>query len=101
MNVSGEATKSLWMKDTKFASARDGPSKLAVCRDETGQVHTHSASYTHLGCIVHWNSTEQCWDWDCPCHGSQFAPDETVLNGPAVQPLTKNGEQCSLKERVP
>jgi glycine/D-amino acid oxidase-like deaminating enzyme/nitrite reductase/ring-hydroxylating ferredoxin subunit len=64
---------------------RDGLSLLAVCRDRAGRVHTHSASCTHLGCIVHWNSTEQCWD--CPCHGSQFSPDGSVLNGPAVQPL--------------
>jgi glycine/D-amino acid oxidase-like deaminating enzyme/nitrite reductase/ring-hydroxylating ferredoxin subunit len=66
---------------------RDGLSKLAVCRDKSGQVHMHSASCTHLGCIVHWNSTEQCWD--CPCHGSQFAPDGTVLNGPAMKPLAQ------------
>ena len=39
----------------------------------------------NLGCHVHWNSTEQCWD--CPCHGSQFAPDGAVLNGPATEPL--------------
>ncbi|MFU0507808.1 FAD-dependent oxidoreductase [Pseudaminobacter sp. NGMCC 1.201702] len=64
---------------------RDGLSKLAVCRDRDGKVHMHSASCTHLGCSVHWNSTEQCWD--CPCHGSQFAPDGSVLNGPALQPL--------------
>jgi Rieske Fe-S protein len=34
---------------------------------------------------VHWTPFEQCWD--CPCHGSQFAPDGAVLNGPAVRPL--------------
>jgi Rieske Fe-S protein len=45
-----------------------------------------SASCTHLGCIVHWNSTEQ--RWDCPCHGSQFAPDGTALNGPAATALS-------------
>jgi glycine/D-amino acid oxidase-like deaminating enzyme/nitrite reductase/ring-hydroxylating ferredoxin subunit len=67
---------------------RDLLSKLAVCRDQSGHVHTHSASCTHLGCLVHWNSTEQCWD--CPCHGSQFAPDGTVLNGPAIRPLSEH-----------
>jgi len=64
---------------------RDGLQKVAVSRDQDGQLHVCSAVCTHLGCHVHWNSTEQCWD--CPCHGSQFAPDGTVLNGPAIVPL--------------
>ena len=50
-----------------------------------GKLIERSASCTHLGCLVHWNGFERCWD--CPCHGSQFAPDGSVLNGPAVQPL--------------
>ena len=61
---------------------RSGLQQVAACRDEGGRLHVRSASCTHLGCIVHWNSAEQCWD--CPCHGSQFAPDGTALNGPAV-----------------
>jgi glycine/D-amino acid oxidase-like deaminating enzyme len=65
---------------------RQGLTKLAVCRDLSGHVHVHSATCTHLGCVVHWNSTEQCWD--CPCHGSQFAADGQVLNGPATSPLS-------------
>ncbi|MDB5698764.1 MAG: 2Fe-2S ferredoxin [Alphaproteobacteria bacterium] len=64
---------------------RKGLSKLAVAKDENGIVHQRSAVCTHLGCLVHWNSFEKCWD--CPCHGSQFAPDGEVLNGPAVTPL--------------
>ena len=64
---------------------RSGLKKIAACRDQNGTLHLHSASCTHLGCVVHWNSLEQCWD--CPCHGSQFAPDGTALNGPAVSPL--------------
>jgi hypothetical protein len=61
---------------------RSGLQQVAACRDEGGRLHVRSASCTHLGCIVHWNSAEQCWD--CPCHGSQFAPDGMALNGPAV-----------------
>jgi glycine/D-amino acid oxidase-like deaminating enzyme/nitrite reductase/ring-hydroxylating ferredoxin subunit len=66
---------------------RSGTNKVAACRDKDGGLHLHSASCTHLGCVVHWNSLEQCWD--CPCHGSQFAPDGTALNGPAVMALAK------------
>jgi glycine/D-amino acid oxidase-like deaminating enzyme/nitrite reductase/ring-hydroxylating ferredoxin subunit len=64
---------------------RDGLGKVAACRDLDGKLHLHSAVCTHLGCHVHWNSIEQCWD--CPCHGSHFAPDGSVLNGPAISPL--------------
>lgn len=39
---------------------------------------------------MHWNSFERCWD--CPCHGSQFAPDGTALNGPAFAPFAEHKE---------
>jgi glycine/D-amino acid oxidase-like deaminating enzyme/nitrite reductase/ring-hydroxylating ferredoxin subunit len=59
--------------------------RVAAHRDRTGQLHLLSASCTHLGCIVGWNTAEE--SWDCPCHGSRFAPDGTVLHGPALEPL--------------
>jgi glycine/D-amino acid oxidase-like deaminating enzyme/nitrite reductase/ring-hydroxylating ferredoxin subunit len=65
----------------------DGLASLAVSRDRSGKLHVRSAVCTHLGCHVKWNSTEQCWD--CPCHGSQFAPDGVVLNGPALAGLAE------------
>jgi glycine/D-amino acid oxidase-like deaminating enzyme/nitrite reductase/ring-hydroxylating ferredoxin subunit len=66
---------------------RSGLKKIAACRDTDGKLHLHSATCTHMGCVVHWNTLEQCWD--CPCHGSHFAPDGAPLNGPAVSPLAK------------
>ncbi len=75
------------LKPGQGGIVRDGISKVAVCRDESGKLHLNSAVCTHLGCLVHWNSTEQCWD--CPCHGSHFAPDGSVLCGPATAPLPK------------
>jgi Rieske Fe-S protein len=68
---------------------RDGAKIIAAYRDEGGQLHLQSAACTHLGCIVHWNSFEQCWD--CPCHGSQFSPDGEVLQGPAFRALGDAG----------
>ena len=67
------------------AIIRQGLSKVAAYRDDQGNIHRHSAACTHIGCHLHWNSFESCWD--CPCHGSQFAPDGTALNAPAVASL--------------
>jgi Rieske Fe-S protein len=61
--------------------------KLAVCRDQHGAVHAVSAVCTHLGCDVAWNQAEQTWD--CPCHGSRFSPEGSVINGPAVSDLRR------------
>lgn len=63
------------------AIVRRGLSKLAVYRDEGGALHERSAVCTHLGCIVNWNSKEKTWD--CPCHGSRFDAQGTVIQGPA------------------
>ena len=73
------------MKVTIRVIMRDGMSKVAVYRGKGGQIIRRSALCTHIGCVVHWNGIEKCWD--CPCHGSQFSPDGQVLNGPAVKPL--------------
>jgi glycine/D-amino acid oxidase-like deaminating enzyme/nitrite reductase/ring-hydroxylating ferredoxin subunit len=62
---------------------------VAASRDADGTVHTVSTRCTHLGCRVAWNRAERTWD--CPCHGSRFAPDGAVLEGPAVQPLPPRG----------
>jgi Rieske Fe-S protein len=63
----------------------DGLRKVAVYRDQSGQMHERSAIRTHLGCIVGWNSIEKTWD--CPCHGSRFDKYGKVLNGPAATDL--------------
>ena len=40
---------------------------------------------THLGCALKWNKDEHTWD--CPCHGSRFADDGRLLEGPANRDL--------------
>jgi Rieske Fe-S protein len=61
---------------------------VAVYRDESGVTIQRSAVCTHMGCLVAWNMAERTWD--CPCHGSRFKPDGTVLAGPAESPLEKS-----------
>jgi glycine/D-amino acid oxidase-like deaminating enzyme/nitrite reductase/ring-hydroxylating ferredoxin subunit len=71
------------------AIIRRGVSKIAAYRGDDGTLIERSAVCTHVGCIVHWNGLEKCWD--CPCHGSQFQTDGSVINGPAIKPLAKVG----------
>lgn len=61
--------------------------KVACSRNRDGVILKVSAQCTHLGCTVHWNQHEETWD--CPCHGSRFRPDGSVIGGPAERPLQK------------
>lgn len=36
----------------------------------------------HLGCALKWNKAEHTWD--CPCHGSRFEEDGTLIDNPAT-----------------
>ncbi|MGH6659667.1 MAG: Rieske 2Fe-2S domain-containing protein, partial [Sphingomicrobium sp.] len=86
----GEIDSANALKPGEGAVIRRGKSKIAVFRGKDGMVVERSAVCTHAGCIVHWNSANQCWD--CPCHGSQFKPDGSVVSGPAIRPLASVGE---------
>jgi nitrite reductase/ring-hydroxylating ferredoxin subunit len=62
-----------------------GGAKIAVWKNDDGIAHAVSATCTHKGCTVTWNNAERTWD--CPCHGSIFAADGSIVHGPATQPL--------------
>ena len=71
---------------------------MAVFRD-AGGVFAISTVCTHLGCIV----THSSDGFECPCHGSRFAHDGTVLQGPAPQSLrwlhvSASGDQWVVDE---
>jgi Rieske Fe-S protein len=85
LNTEERAVQSLHSGEGGVFDSDEG--KVAVCRDRQGLVHACSAVCTHLGCIVAWNASEQTWD--CPCHGSRYSQDGTVINGPAVSDLRR------------
>jgi glycine/D-amino acid oxidase-like deaminating enzyme/nitrite reductase/ring-hydroxylating ferredoxin subunit len=88
-----EITGALRGRDSQLADLGPGEadvvefdgSAVAAYREPSGALHTVSAVCTHMGCKVSWNPAEA--SWDCPCHGSRFAPDGTVLHGPALRAL--------------
>ncbi len=55
---------------------------VALFRDAEG-VYAISTVCTHLGCLVR----PEAGGFHCPCHGSVFAADGTVIKGPAPSPL--------------
>lgn len=59
--------------------------KHAVYRAVDGALSVLSPVCPHLKCQVAWNPAETTWD--CPCHGSRFRTDGSVIEGPALQPL--------------
>ena len=66
---------------------REGAAKVAVYRDEAGELHRFSAACTHLGCVLGWNKAASTWD--CPCHGSRYDALGRVINGPASHDMRK------------
>ena len=91
----GEVRSEAEIQPGHGAIVREGLKKFAVYRDEQETLHRASAVCPHLGCIVHWNSLEG--SWDCPCHGSRFGTDGSVLNGPALGGLEVTSPSSSAR----
>eukprot|EP00899_Mesostigma_viride_P012165 jgi/Mesvir1/2094/Mv16626-RA.1 len=64
---------------------RAGGKVVGAYRDHQGEYHLVKPVCTHLGCDLVFNKGDTAWD--CPCHGSRFDVDGTVLSGPACKPL--------------
>lgn len=59
--------------------------ELVLTQPEAGVFTAFSAICPHAGCTV---SEVEGAQVVCPCHGSIFGLDGSVLSGPATQPLT-------------
>jgi len=60
---------------------------IIIAHTSTGEYVALSDICTHAGCTVNFNSSQS--NFPCPCHGSVFAQNGSVLNGPASSPLKK------------
>lgn len=72
------------LEDGDGVVARLEGADYAVSRDGD-QLRSVSPVCTHLGCQVAWNRAER--SWDCPCHGSRYDGEGTVVQGPATRDL--------------
>jgi menaquinol-cytochrome c reductase iron-sulfur subunit len=64
----GEVSRSVW-----------------VIKDSAGSLTVFSPTCPHLGCHYTWNKKTN--DFECPCHGSVFTLQGTVVGGPSPRPL--------------
>ncbi|MBI3048116.1 MAG: ubiquinol-cytochrome c reductase iron-sulfur subunit [Acidobacteria bacterium] len=60
--------------------------RVYLVRDSAGFV-AMTAVCTHLGCLTRYEAENNVIF--CPCHGSRFATDGAVVNGPAPRPLPR------------
>jgi Rieske Fe-S protein len=91
----GEATKILapTNPNSAFIMADGGgdnaPGQLAfggyVVKNQ-GKLTVFAQNCPHLGCSFNFNTDAKTFD--CPCHGSRFRIDGSVLHGPATDPLS-------------
>lgn len=58
---------------------------VGVYKDSKGKVHAVSPNCSFEGCRLEWNNAEKTWD--CPCCGSRFNYDGTLVMGPASMDL--------------
>ena len=89
LNPSAISTRvDLGRGEASVVDSDEGP--VGIYRDDDGDLHTVSAVCPHMGCHVEWNDGED--SWDCPCHGSRFDADGSVLHTPAVEDLETYSE---------
>jgi Rieske Fe-S protein len=68
-----------------FIRAIAGDDRLIIVHMPGGSFTALSMVCTHWGCDVDWAAAQK--GFHCSCHGSRFAPDGQVLEGPADEPL--------------
>lgn len=70
--------------------------RAGAFRDEEDVLYVVNTTCTHMGCELNWNSAER--SWDCPCHGSRFAYDGSIIEGPANCSLSMENDVNTIKK---
>lgn len=84
LDLSDPANAALQNVDGARVITFDGM-RMLIIRIEDARFLALSAVCTHSGCTVRYAPATT--DIQCPCHGSSFALDGGVTNGPAQSPL--------------
>ncbi len=75
------------MKNEDAGIAEVHGQKIAVYKDDEGEIHAVKPACAHMGCFVSWNGAER--SWDCPCHGSRYDYYGQVIQSPATANLER------------
>jgi Rieske Fe-S protein len=67
-------------------AATSGTKELYIIRMGDNEIETVSSICTHRGCGIDPFDPETR-EFHCPCHGSVFSADGSVVKGPATDPL--------------
>ena len=67
--------------------AFNAKNRTFIVREKEGGIYAISAVCTHLGCLTRWN--ENTGEIACPCHGTKFSKDGSVIEGPTSKTLPR------------
>lgn len=75
------------IKQEEGGIVRHRGKRAGAYKDANGKLFLVDATCTHLGCELMYNDAEHTYD--CPCHGSRFNHDGSIIEGPATKSLRK------------
>lgn len=61
--------------------------RVGVYKKSEEEIYMVHARCSHLNCGLEWNQSELTWD--CPCHGSRFRFDGSVIENPALEDIER------------
>jgi cytochrome b6-f complex iron-sulfur subunit len=82
-----ESSELLNGEGSLLVAAKGSDRKILVVHLKDGRLFAVNAICTHMGCTVGYK--KETGRIVCPCHGSRFGLDGSILKGPAKSPLSR------------